>query len=190
MPELYNWFYTGLSLPITPTTPGEPPANIFATQGTADFFKARGEQNYKGQTIEHVACLTRMKNGQEEDQAMAIVEAIKPRPDIKDYFGNLPLFYALQENDTQMVQRLFKKGRDYFNIRNYKNESIFHVAAKSGSTDSIRILIDGITFTEELLKKDYLGNTPLHYAGRKGNLAILEFFVNEGGEPTKLMLDL
>lgn len=89
-----------------------------------------------------------------------------------------------------MVMRLFKKGRDYFNIRNYKNESIFHVAAKSGATDSIKILIDGITFTEELLKKDYLGNTPLHYAARKGNLSILEFFVNEGGEPTRQMLDL
>lgn len=36
-----------------------------------------------------------MKNGQEGDKAMAIVDAIKPRPDIKDYYGNLPLFYAL-----------------------------------------------------------------------------------------------
>jgi hypothetical protein len=34
---------------------------------------------------------------------MAIVDAIKPRPDIKDFFGNLPLFYALQENDIEMV---------------------------------------------------------------------------------------
>jgi ankyrin repeat protein len=64
------------------------------------------------------------------------------------------------------------------------------VAAKSGAAECVKILIDGLTFTEELLKKDYLGNTPLHYAARKGNLAIFEFFINEGGEPTKLMLDL
>lgn len=92
---------------------------------------------------------------------MEIVDAIKPRPDIRDYYGNLPLYYALEKNDTEMVNRLFKKGRDYFNIRNYKNESIFHVAAKSGAVDCLKILIDGITFTEELLKKDYIGNTPL-----------------------------
>ena len=64
------------------------------------------------------------------------------------------------------------------------------MAAKSGAAECLKILIDGLTFTEELLKKDYLGNTPLHYAARKGNLAIFEFFINEGGEPTKLMLDL
>lgn len=41
-----------------------------------------------------------MKNGTDGDRGMDIVEAVKPRPDIKDYYGNLPLFYALQENDT------------------------------------------------------------------------------------------
>ena len=44
---------------------------------------------------------------------MEIVDAIKPRPDIKDYYGNLPLYYSLLKNDVDMVKYLFKKGKDY-----------------------------------------------------------------------------
>lgn len=43
-------------------------------------------QNYKGQTIEHVVCISK---------AHAIVDEIRPRPDTKDYYGNLPLYYSL-----------------------------------------------------------------------------------------------
>jgi ankyrin repeat protein len=54
--------------------------------GNIDFFKARGEQNLKGQTIEHIVCLERRHE---------IVDVIKPRPDTKDYYGNLPIFYSI-----------------------------------------------------------------------------------------------
>ncbi len=101
---------------------------------------------------------------------MEIVDAIKPRPDIKDYFGNLPLYYSLAKNDTEMVQRLFKKGSDYFALRNYKNESIFHIAAKHNSLDSLKILIDDQPCAIEIVKKDYKGDTPLHVAAKKGNV--------------------
>ena len=105
-----------------------------------------------------------------------MVDAIKPRPDIKDYYGNLPIFYSLQRNDVEMVERLFKKGRDYFNIRNYKNESIFHVAAKHKALDALKVLIDERPFGDELLKKDYLGNTPIHVAAKREHGQILEYF--------------
>lgn len=114
-PAIFNWFYD--------------------TTSQVDFFKARGEQNYKGQTIEHILCINR--------ENMEIVEAIKPRPDIKDYYGNLPLYYSLLKNDVDMVKYLFKKGKDYQSLRNYENESIFHMAGKSNSVDSLIILIDG-----------------------------------------------
>jgi hypothetical protein len=55
--------------------------------GTNDFFKARGTQNYKGRTIEHIVCMTRQH---------AIVDEINPRPDTTDYYGSLPLYYSLQ----------------------------------------------------------------------------------------------
>jgi ankyrin repeat protein len=168
--EIYNWFYDSRNM--------EDDSSL-SMIGPTGFFKARGEQNYKGQTIEHIVCKTRAN--------MEIVEAIKPRPDIKDYYGNLPLFYAIERNDTELVQRLFKKGRDYFNLRNYKNESIFHIAARKNARNSLEILVDGRHFTEELLKKDYSGNTPLHYAAKKGHSQLLEFFMEE---QTKLLLDI
>lgn len=102
-------------------------------------------------------------------QNMEIVDAIKPRPDIKDFYGNLPLFYSLKNNDSEMVQFLFKKGYDYFSLRNYKNESIFHLAAKHNSLDSLKILIDNQPFAAEIVRKDYKGDTPLHIAAKKGN---------------------
>jgi ankyrin repeat protein len=52
---------------------------------------------------------------------MAMVDALKIRPDIRDYYGNLPLYYALKNNHVDLIQKIFKKGRDYFNIRNYCN---------------------------------------------------------------------
>jgi len=55
-------------------------------QGTIDFFKARGDQNCEGQTIEHIACL---------EGHVGLFDIIKPRPDTKDYHGNLPIFYAV-----------------------------------------------------------------------------------------------
>lgn len=73
---------------------------------------------------------------------MEFIDLIKPRPDIKDFFGNLPIFYAVQNNDVEMISRFFKKGKDYFNYRNYKLQSIFHVAAKHGSLETLKILID------------------------------------------------
>ena len=117
--------------------------------------------------MEHVLCLTR-----ENDE---IVDAIKPRPDIKDYEGNLPLFYSLQKNDIEMVQRLYKKGRDYFNIRNYKFQSIFHVSARFNSLECLKILIDERSIADELLKKDYMGNTPLHICSSDFKIFIAQY---------------
>lgn len=59
-----------------------------------------------------------------------IVEGIRPRPDTKDFYGNLPIMYSIMQDDAEILKRYFKKGRDYFGLRNYRHETIFHVAAK------------------------------------------------------------
>ena len=76
--DVFNWFYMAQS------------------GSQSDYFKARGEQNYKGQTIEHIVCMTR-------DPESNIYSVIKARPDIIDYYGNLPIFYALMRNDVALV---------------------------------------------------------------------------------------
>jgi len=55
-----------------------------------NFFRARGQQNYKGQSIEHVVCIEGKTN---------IVQDIRPKLDTKDYYGNLPIHYTIANND-------------------------------------------------------------------------------------------
>jgi ankyrin repeat protein len=107
-----------------------------------------------------------------------IYDSIRGRPDIKDYYGNLPIFYALMRNDVDLVQQMYKKQRDYFTLRNYKNQSVFHIAAKHNALDALKILIDIHVFSDELVKKDYNGNTPLHLAKKKQNRVIHDFFLD------------
>ena len=122
---------------------------------------------------------------------MEIVDTIKPRPDIKDYYGNLPLYYSLLKNDVEMVKYLFKKGKDYQSLRNYENESIFHMAGKSNSIDSLIILNDGMPYQEEIIKKDYKGDTPMHKAGKRGHIKMLEFMLAPTNSQTdRMILDL
>ena len=93
-----------------------------------------------------------------------------------DYYGNLPLFYTLQRNDVPMLKKYFNKDpRDYFRLRNYKYETIFHVCAKSNSLESIQQIVGKATFLSQLLKKDYVGNTAIHVAAKSGSLEMLEF---------------
>ena len=40
-------------------------------------------------------------------------------------------------DDVEMIQKYFKKGRDYYTLRNYRHETIFHVAAKYNSLASL-----------------------------------------------------
>jgi len=41
----------------------------------------------------------------------------------------------------------------------------------------MKTLLERHVFQEELLKKDFKGDTPLHTAAKSGSLAIFEFFV-------------
>jgi ankyrin repeat protein len=91
------------------------------------------------------------------------------------------------QDDANMITKYFKKGRDYFNLRNYKHETIFHVAAKFNALASLKELIGRTVFIEELVKKDFKGDTPLHAAAKNGNLEILEFFMSAS---TKNFLDI
>lgn len=86
--------------------------------------------------------------------------------------------YSIMQDDVELVKRYFKKGREYFNLRNYKQESIFHIAAKFNSLESLKEIVARMVFVEELLKKDYKGDTCLHLAAKNGHNKILEFFLS------------
>ena len=107
-----------------------------------------------------------------------IVDSIQPRLEaIQDFYGNTPLHYAIAQNDTNMILKYFKMGSLYFEQRNFKYQSIFHIAGKHNSLLSLKALLGRSVFIEELLKKDFKGDTPLHSAAKSGSIDVLEFFM-------------
>lgn len=127
-------------------------------------------QNYKGQTLEHLAC---------EGKHHVIADVMKFRPELRDFYGNLPLFVSIKVDDAQMVATFFKENpaKKYYHLRNYKYQTIFHVAAQNNSLKAIEAVVGKSCFVEELLKKDYKGDTPLHQAAKSGSLEILKWFL-------------
>lgn len=146
--------------------------------GNNEFFQARGQQNYKGQTIEHIVCI---------NMQHPIVDEIRPRPDILDYYGNLPIYYTLQNNDVPMITKYFHSTRDYFKLRNYKYETIFHICAKHNALEAMQELLGRTVFISQLLKKDYVGNTPIHVAAKSGSVETLKFLLTSS-TPTFLKM--
>lgn len=61
-------------------------------------------------------------------------------------------------------------------MRNYKYETIFHIAGKNNALESLEYIVGKHIFIEHMLRRDYEGNTPLHSAAKGGNLDILKWF--------------
>ena len=106
---------------------------------------------------------------------LEIVDEIRPRPDIVDYYGNLPIYYTLANNDVAMLEKYFHSTKEYFKLRNYKYETIFHICAKHDSIEALQQLMGRTVFIQQLLKKDYVGNTPFHVAAKSGSLRVLQW---------------
>lgn len=107
-----------------------------------DFFRARGQQTYEGQTMEHVACIH--KNVQ-------LMRDIGPKFDTQDYYGNLPLHYTIMKDDTQMVEQYHSKFKGCIDKKNFRNETMLHIAAKHNSVESLKELVRNTVWIESLL---------------------------------------
>lgn len=118
--------------------------------------------------MEHIACLY---------ENVELCEDIRPKFDVKDYSGNLPLHYTIMRDDVGMVRKYFMKSKHFFDAKNFRNETIFHIAAKHDSRSSLRELLGNNVFVEDLLRRNYKGDTPLHVAAKSGNLEVLQFFL-------------
>jgi len=105
------------------------------------------------------------------------VQDIRPKLDTKDFYGNLAIHYTLANDDVEMVHKYFTKGKAYFELRNFKYETIFHVAAKHNSIRALKAILRRSVFLEELLKRDFKGDTPLHAAAKSGSIDVMEFFL-------------
>jgi len=107
-----------------------------------------------------------------------IVHHIKPLPDTKDYYGNLPIFYSIRNNDALMINKYFKKGKQYFHIKNFKNQNLFHIAGSYNCLEALNAITKNNIFFEELIKKDFKGDTPIHTAAKSGSVEVLEYYLS------------
>lgn len=73
----------------------------------------------------------------------ALVQDIRPKLNTQDYYGNLPIHYTIAKDDVEMIESYYQKRdiRAYFEIRNFKYETIFHIAAKHNSFESLDALL-------------------------------------------------
>ena len=118
---------------------------------------------------------------------MNLVDEIDPRPDTPDFKGSLPLFYSIALNDVPMLKKQFKKGSEYFTLRNAKYQSVFHIAAKHNALEAIQFICQKSAFVDQLLKRDYQGNTPIHTATKAGHARVLQWLVRNSS-PNFLLL--
>lgn len=95
---------------------------------------------------------------------------------------NQPIFYAVEVNDTKIVELLIKKGADLSRmIHNNKNdlETLVHYAISKGHNAILRLLLDNSASVDELNESgvDELnesGDPPLNMAAFYGNTEAVE----------------
>jgi hypothetical protein len=61
-------------------------------------------------------------------------------------------------------------------MRNYKYETVFHIAGKNNALDSLQHIVGKSVFIDQMLKRDYEGNSPLHSAAKGGHMEILRWY--------------
>jgi len=54
---------------------------------------------------------------------------------------------------------------------------MLHIAAKNNSLESLKELVRNTVWIESLLKRNFMGDTPIHVAAKSGNSKILKFFL-------------
>ncbi|KAJ7386257.1 hypothetical protein OS493_010661 [Desmophyllum pertusum] len=99
-----------------------------------------------------------------------------------DKDGLTPLHHAARGNFVQIIQALLNAGAD-INTPGTKGCSFMTpliCASKFDSYDACRLLIQN---GAEITKKTCNGQSPMHYAARKGHTRVLEVLLREGGAP-------
>ena len=74
-----------------------------------------------------------------------------------------------------MLEKYFHSTKDYFKLRNYKYETVFHICAKHNALDALKTLLGRQVFIGQLLKKNYVGDTAIHVAAKMGNMEVLQY---------------
>lgn len=98
-----------------------------------------------------------------------------------DKKGAFPLWLAVWNKDTKMVELLLKNGAEttqYFKGKDSKS-SLLQIAAQEGLLDIAKLLVERGANIHE---RGYVGHTPLRVAARNGRLDLVKYFLEEGSD--------
>ena len=160
------------------------------------------DKNSKGQTVLHIACdkgklelaqylvekypdmLTiRDKTGRSPylfagfSGSVELVKFLISRGCVvmdKDNYGHTVLHYACDKGKLELAQYLVEKYQDFLTIRDNTGHSPYLVAGFSGSVELVKFLI---SHGCDVMDKDSVGRTVLHYACDKGKLELAQYLV-------------
>lgn len=86
---------------------------------------------------------------------------------------------ALRSNNTKTLQRLLQRDQAYARERTRNLETPLHVAAQTGSTDVLKLLVKN---GAELDTRDRFGNRPIHLAAEAGQEESVRDLLEAGSE--------
>jgi hypothetical protein len=53
---------------------------------------------------------------------------------------------------------------------NFKMQTLLHVGAKTDAEEAVRVLVGDRVIIDELVRRDYKGDTPVHKAAKNGSV--------------------
>jgi len=137
-------------------------------------------------TIGSIALVNRiLKHLNRSDNASNITDlSMIPSADDNDFIncrdktGCTPLLIAAQYGHADLVAFLIKRGANPFAVDDSKDTAL-HWAGYKGSVPVCSLLLHLIGLEGHLNLADSFGQTPLHLASLRGNLEVVQYFLEE-----------
>ena len=93
----------------------------------------------------------------------------------RDSCGYTPLFHAVQHGKDEMVALLGQLGHGLVHAEDNEGHNLVQWAAFSGSTSTLRLLVERFRVGVDVLDKD--GKSALHWAALKGNTTAVQYLL-------------
>ena len=178
--EICKWYITNIGEVDNIDELGWTALHFAASNGQVEIFNyllENGADLYRsacGQTTLHLAA----KCG--SSKICKLIVEVHKGLDInnKDYNGNTPIHFAVEESQLETVKYLFDKGGD-LNSDDDEEDTPLHAAARFGNTEVVEFILEKVVDKNPTNKN---GDTPLNEAAKKGFLEIVKLLFISGGD--------